>query len=82
MPLPEMNEERRKDIQGRTVYVKGFPKDAELDDLIKFFKEHGEVDNLIMRRYLEKQTKTRKFKGSVFAMFKDKEQVCVRCLFY
>jgi lupus La protein len=75
LPIPEMNEERRKELMARTVYAKGFPKDSTLDDLLKFFKEHEEAENVIMRRYLERQTKKRHFKGSVFVTFKTKEQV-------
>ncbi|XP_063617925.1 la protein homolog [Cydia splendana] len=74
MPLPEMNEERRKEVQGRTVYAKGFPKDALLDDVLKYFKQFEEVENVIMRRYQDNKTKKRLFKGSVFATFKTKEQ--------
>ncbi|XP_039762557.1 la protein homolog [Pararge aegeria] len=74
MAIPEMNEERRKELTSRTVYAKGFPKDAALDDILKYFKQFEEVENIIMRRYLDKQTKKRLFKGSIFATFKTKEQ--------
>ncbi|GBP32171.1 La protein homolog [Eumeta japonica] len=74
IPLPEMNEDRRKELTSRTVYAKGFPRDSTLDDLLLYFKEHGEIENVIMRRYLDKNTKKRLFKGSVFATFKNKEQ--------
>ncbi|XP_047987033.1 la protein homolog isoform X2 [Leguminivora glycinivorella] len=74
MPLPEMNEERRKEVQGRTVYAKGFPKDAALDAILTYFKQFEEVENVIMRRYQDNKTKKRLFKGSVFATFKTKEQ--------
>ena len=70
-----MNEERRKELSSRTIYAKGFPKDSVLDDLLKFFKQFEEVENIIMRRYLDRQSKNRVFKGSVFATFKTKEQV-------
>lgn len=73
-PIPEMNEERRKELSARTIYAKGFPKDSVLDDLLKYFKQFEEVENIIMRRYLERQSKNRIFKGSVFATFKTKEQ--------
>lgn len=75
LPVPEMNEERRKEVMGRTVYAKGFPKAALLDDLLNFFKQYEEVENVIMRRYQDRATKKRHFKGSVFATFKTKEQV-------
>lgn len=70
-----MNEERRKEMMARTIYAKGFPKDAVLDDLLKYFKQFEEVENIIMRKYLERSTKKRHFKGSIFATFKTKEQV-------
>ncbi|KAL0848881.1 hypothetical protein ABMA28_013284 [Loxostege sticticalis] len=74
LPIPEMNEERRKEMMARTIYAKGFPKDAVLDDLLKYFKQFEEVENIIMRKYLERSTKKRHFKGSIFATFKTKEQ--------
>ncbi|XP_026756947.2 la protein homolog [Galleria mellonella] len=74
MPIPEMNEERRKELMSRTIYAKGFPKHSVLDDLLKFFKQYEEVENVLMRRYLDSHTKARHFKGSVFATFKTKEQ--------
>lgn len=74
LPIPEMNEERRKELLARTVYAKGFNKEASLDDLIKFFKQHEEVENIVMRRYVDKKTKVKQFKGSVFVTFKTKEQ--------
>ncbi|XP_013181347.1 PREDICTED: la protein homolog [Papilio xuthus] len=74
LPIPEMNEERRKEMMARTVYAKGFPKDSTLDDLLKFFKDYDGVENIIMRRYQDRQTKKRHFKGSVFLTFKTKEQ--------
>ncbi|CAB3231458.1 unnamed protein product [Arctia plantaginis] len=74
MPVPEMNEERRKEITARTIYAKGFPKDSILDDLLKYFSQFEQVENVIMRKYVEKSSKHRLFKGSVFATFKTKEQ--------
>lgn len=73
MPLPEMNEEVRKEIVARTLYVKGFPLDAAIDDIIKFMNPY-EVKKVTMRWYLDKKTHKKKFKGSVFATFQTKEQ--------
>ncbi|XP_037972604.2 la protein homolog [Plutella xylostella] len=72
--VPEMTEERRKELMTRTVYVKGFPKDATLDEMLSYFKTHGDVENVVMRRYLDRASKERKFKGSVFATFKVVEE--------
>lgn len=68
-PLPEDNEERRDLLKSKTVYLKGFPASCTLDELLEFFKEFGEVENIMMRRLANK-----KFKGSVFALFKKKEE--------
>lgn len=75
VPVPEMNEERRKELSSRTIYAKGFPKDGTLDDILKYFKKFDEVENIIMRKYQDRSTKKRLFKGSIFATFKTKEQV-------
>ncbi|XP_060067002.1 lupus La protein homolog [Ylistrum balloti] len=69
MPLPENTEDRRSEIQKKTVYAKGFPANISLDKLIAFFEEgHGLMDTVHMRRDANK-----KFKGSVFAVFKSQD---------
>ncbi|KAG6459201.1 hypothetical protein O3G_MSEX011255 [Manduca sexta] len=68
-----MNEERRKDLLDRTIYAKGFDKNATLDDLLKYFKDYNAVENVVMRRYLDK-SKKRLFKGSIFVTFKNREE--------
>lgn len=69
-PLPEMNEARRKELMSRTVYCKGFPQeDTKISQLLEFFPQHGDIDNVIMRSFNDKATKTWKFKGSVFVIF-------------
>lgn len=73
-PLPEQNEEVRKEIISRTAYCKGFPLDSTMGDLIEFFNQFEKVTNIVMRKYLDKPTKEYKFKGSVFATFTTKEQ--------
>lgn len=73
-PLPEQNEETRKEWISRTAYVKGFPLDSEMSDLIEFFDGHEKVVNIVMRKYLDKPTKEYKFKGSVFVTFMKREQ--------
>lgn len=73
-PLPEQNEETRKECISRTAYVKGFPLDVEMSDLIEFFEDHQKVVNIVMRKYMDKPTKVYKFKGSVFVTFLKKEQ--------
>ncbi len=73
-PLPEQNEETRKECISRTAYVKGFPLESEMSDLIEFFDAHEKVVNIVMRKYLDKPTKVYKFKGSVFVTFQKREQ--------
>jgi lupus La protein len=73
-PVPEQNEERRKEIMSRTAYVKGFPLDIEMSDLIDFFKPHDKVTNIVMRKYHDKISKSYLFKGSVFVTFSKKEE--------
>lgn len=73
-PLPEKNEETRKEIISRTAYVKGFPKELEMPELLEFFKNHSKVSHLVIRKYLDKPTKTYKSKGSVFVTFSTRDQ--------
>lgn len=73
-PLPEQNEETRKECISRTAYVKGFPADSEMSDLIEFFDAHDKVVNIVMRKYMDKPTKVYHFKGSVFVTFQKREQ--------
>jgi len=73
-PLPEQNEETRKECITRTAYVKGFPLETEMADLIEFFDNHEKVVNIVMRKYMDKPTKLYVFKGSVFVTFLKREQ--------
>lgn len=73
-PLPEKNEETRLEIASRTAYVKGFPKELEMPELIEFFKDYPKVSHLVIRKYLDKPTKTYKSKGSTFVTFSTKDQ--------
>lgn len=73
-PLPEKNEETRKELISRTAYVKGFPLDLELSTIIEYFKDFPKVSHVVIRKYLDKPTKSYKSKGSVFATFSTKDQ--------
>ncbi|OQR80113.1 lupus La protein-like [Tropilaelaps mercedesae] len=64
-PLPESFKQAFID---RTVYVKGFPKDTSLDQLIDFFRPHGS-GCVKMRRF----SFNRQFKGSVFVLMESEE---------
>lgn len=73
-PLPEFNESRRKELQGRTAYAKGFPLTATMSELIEYFNSNFEkVQNVIMRKYFCPKTKKYLFKGSVFVTFAEKQ---------
>lgn len=72
--LPEFNETRRKELQARTAYAKGFPLDTNITTLIDYFNNNFEnVEQVNMRKYFDTKTKTHLFKGSVFVTFSDKE---------
>ncbi|XP_067843606.1 lupus La protein [Heptranchias perlo] len=62
-PLPEFDEYKNS-VKARSVYVKGFPTSATLDEIKDWFDESGPVENIQMRRTLQRQ-----FKGSVFVVF-------------
>lgn len=59
-----MTDEYKNDLKNRSVYVKGFPTDATLDDIKDWLEDKGEILNIQMRRTLHKT-----FKGSIFAVF-------------
>ncbi|MBZ3890916.1 Lupus La protein [Sciurus carolinensis] len=63
-PLPEVTDEYKNDVKNRSVYIKGFPTDATLDDIKEWLEDKGQVLNIQMRRTLHKA-----FKGSIFAVF-------------
>lgn len=75
-PVPEQNEETRKEIYARTVYLKGFPAQdgTQMSELIEFFEPYSKITNIVMRKYHDKATKKYFFKGSVFVTFATKEQ--------
>ncbi|XP_057651267.1 la protein homolog [Diorhabda carinulata] len=67
-PLPELNDERRKELMNKTAYVKGFPLDEDFDKIVSFFELYGPIASCNKRC-----TKDHKFKGSCFVIFKDVE---------
>lgn len=75
-PVPELNEEKRKEIYGRTVYVKGFASEdgTQMSELLEFFEPFEKITNIVMRKYHDKATKKYLFKGSVLVTFANKEQ--------
>ncbi|GAB0087292.1 LA [Sergentomyia squamirostris] len=76
-PLPEQNEETRKEIQSRTVYAKGFPvEDTTIEDLLQYFQPFEKVVNIQMRKRPDKKdgVTVYVFKGSCFITFATREQ--------
>jgi lupus La protein len=68
-PLPTPEEAQEQDQ--RTLYVKGFPKDAEktsIESVRAFFEPHGKVQAVRLRRYPDST-----LKGSMFVVFETKE---------
>uniref|UniRef100_A0A2K6G7J9 Small RNA binding exonuclease protection factor La n=1 Tax=Propithecus coquereli TaxID=379532 RepID=A0A2K6G7J9_PROCO len=51
-PLPEVTDEYKNDVKNRSVYIKGFPTDATLDDIKEWLEDKGQVLNIQMRRTL------------------------------
>ena len=57
----------------KTVYCKGFEKDnTTLDDLLAYFAKYDGVVHVNRRTWVDRETNTRNFKGSIFVTFKDK----------
>lgn len=69
-PLPDNDEEHKKNVAARSVYAKEFPLDTSLDSLEEFFQTFGEVESIVKRKDIKKC-----FKGSVFVTFKSEEAV-------
>jgi len=70
VPIEEMNDDKRKELMKRTLYMKGFDKEeTKLAELLEFFPKYGSVDNVVLRNYQDKATKTWHFKGSIFVVF-------------
>lgn len=73
-PLPEFNETRRKELQTRTAYAKGFPLGSALSTILDYFHSNfANVEQVQMRKYFDTKTKTHLFKGSVFVIFATRE---------
>ncbi|XP_063067861.1 lupus La protein [Engraulis encrasicolus] len=60
-PLPEMNDEYKDVLKHKSVYVKGFPLDATLDDVKDWVGDKAHIENIQLRKGALKT-----FKGSIF----------------
>ncbi|XP_075036782.1 lupus La protein [Mixophyes fleayi] len=67
-PLPEATEEYKNALKNRSVYIKGFQTNTTLDDIKEWLENKGPIENIQMRRSLEKT-----FKGSIFIVFEAEE---------
>ncbi|KAM3916565.1 lupus La protein [Leptodactylus fuscus] len=67
-PLPEVTEEYKNTIKSKSVYIKGFQPDTTLDDIKEWLEGKGPIENIQMRRTLQKA-----FKGSIFIVFETEE---------
>jgi hypothetical protein len=62
VPVEELTEEQRKELDTRTIHFKGIPSDATLDEIRVFCSQYGKVETVEMRRRRE----DRAFKVSCF----------------
>jgi len=67
-PLPENDAKYRRDLQMRSVYVKGFPQTATIEEITEFLEGYGKIDGVQLRRFNNKHQGSM-FKGSLFATF-------------
>ncbi|XP_029314672.1 lupus La protein [Cottoperca gobio] len=73
-PLPEVNDDYKDALKHKSVYMKGFPLETSLDEIQEWLNGKGPIENIQMRRNLQRQ-----FKGSVFICF-DTEESCKQFL--
>jgi len=66
--IPEFDSSWKEKVQARTLYMKGFPEDAVLDDLQPFVDKVSQSENVFMRRL-----KNGTFKGSIFVTYNSEE---------
>lgn len=75
--LPTFDIDFVKDLIAQSLYVKYIPHDASLDDIKEFFNKNAgddvKITNIIMRHYQDKIENKKKFKGSIFVTFDNKE---------
>lgn len=63
--VPQWDSNWKDDVQSRTLYVKGFPEKAVLDDIMPFVDKVCLSENVFMRRLRDGS-----FKGSIFVTYK------------
>ncbi|CAF0756609.1 unnamed protein product [Adineta ricciae] len=70
--LPNSQAELELSLRSRTVYVKGFPKTADvtIEKLLLFFEQFGSIESVQMKR----QFKSKDFGGAAFVVFSNEEK--------
>lgn len=69
-PLPELSDDYFKELNLRTLHLKGFPKDSNLDDIMAFCVKFGKVQSVQMRRNFKAKNE---FKGCIMVTYLEKE---------
>lgn len=71
-PVPNSQAELELALRNRTVYVKGFPKtaDVNIDKLLVFFEQFGSIESVQMK----KQFKSKDFSGAAFVVFSSEDK--------
>nr|CAB3266603.1 lupus La protein homolog [Phallusia mammillata] len=72
-PVPENSANYRRQLDQRTVYVKGFPQTDTIEQITEFLEDYGEIDGVQLRRFNNKHMGS-VFKGSLYATFNKLEE--------
>lgn len=69
--VPVANQEFLNELIDRSIYCKGFPKTASMDELLEFAATFGDK---IITKVTPRRLKTKEFKGSLYFTFNTKEE--------
>eukprot|EP00069_Balaena_mysticetus_P005559 bmy_18058T0 len=73
-PLPEVTDEYKNDVKNRSVYIKGFPIDATLDDIKEWLEDKERKQNKIEAKLRAKHEQEEKQKLAENAEMKSLEE--------
>ncbi len=74
-PLPEWNDDRKKEVAAQTVYLKGFDKEkTTLDEVMDLMMGERGAVHVQMRNYVNQRDGTKGFKGSIFVTFESRDK--------
>lgn len=68
-PLSAKSADTKREIMSRSAYVKGFPCEITMVELIEFFQDHQHVQDVSIRKYFDESTNTNRSNGEVFVTF-------------